>query len=221
MTDFKTAREKMVDCQVRTSDVTSHSLLQALLSVPREAFVPEDHVALAYIDQDLELSALGSEGRYLMAPAKFAKLAQVLEVNSEDVVLVVGAGSGYSSAVFSLMGSSVVAIESADGLVNFASNSLSSEGFDNVVVMNGSLVDGFDKEAPYDAIFIEGSVDFVPQGLLEQLSEGGRLVAVTGQGNAARARVFEKRNSIIGEREVMNCSLKPLPGFEHEEEFVF
>ena len=219
--DYTAAREQMVDCQVRTSDVTNHSLLKALLSVPREAFVPDHLAELAYIDDDLSLAKMGADGRYLMTAANFAKMAQHLDVQPDDVVLVVGSGSGYSSAVFSQMATSVVAIEENEALVAASSERLSEHGFDNVVVLEDKLSEGCSKEAPYDAIFVEGSIEFLPDGLLDQLAEGGRLIAVIGSGNAAMAQLCEKREGLVSRRDVMNCSIKPLPGFQRAEEFVF
>jgi len=111
MIDFEHARSNMVDCQVRTCDVTEHELISAMLSVQREEFVPSKLQSLAYIDEDLSLNGIASSERYLMQAASFAKLAQLAAVEKDDVVLVVGSGCGYSSAVLSLMATSVVAIE--------------------------------------------------------------------------------------------------------------
>lgn len=219
--DYTAARAQMVDCQVRTSDVTSHSLLKAMLSVPKEAFVPDHLAELAYIDDDLSLAKMGGEGRYLMAAASFAKMAQHLDVQPEDVMLVVGSGSGYSAAVFSQMANSVVAIEQDEALVAASTERLSQHGFDNVVVLEQALAEGYPKEGPYDAIFVEGSIEFLPDAILDQLAENGRLICVLGAGNAAMAQVCEKRDGLVSRRDVMNCSVKPLPGFERLEEFVF
>lgn len=219
--DYQSARENMVDCQVRTCDVTNHELLSAMLSVPREAFVPEDKIQLAYIDEDISLSKLGVDGRYLMQAASFARLAQVAEVDENDIVLVVGAGTGYSSAVLSLLSSSVVAIESDDALVEFSSRKLSENGFSNVAVLKSDMTQGFQKEAPYDVIFIDGAIEVLPQTLLEQLAEGGRLVCVMGTGNAAVAKLYCLEDGIISQREIMNCAIHPLPGFEQAHEFSF
>ena len=221
MIDFEQARSKMVDCQVRTSDVTDHALISALLSVPREEFVDTSKSALAYIDEDLSLAPIGPANRFLMEPAPFAKLVQLAEVSKNDVVLVVGAGSGYSSAVLSILASSVVAIEEDRDLVKFASEKLGELGFDNVAVLQMPLAGGCEKEAPFDVILVDGSVEMLPNSLLEQLASGGRLVAVEGSGNAAVAKVYVKKDNIISDREVMNCAVKPLPGFAQEIGFSF
>lgn len=221
MIDFKHARENMVDCQVRTSDVTEHALISAMLSVPREEFVPSSMTSLAYIDEDINLDKIAGSGRYLMQAASFAKLAQMAQVEKNDFVLVVGAGSGYSSAVISLMASSVVTIEEDVELAKFASEKLAELGFLNVAVLVDDLETGYAKEAPFDVIFFDGAIQTLPEVFFSQLAEGGRLICVEGLGNAASAKVYLKRDGIVSDRKVMNCSIKPLPGFIKKEEFAF
>jgi protein-L-isoaspartate(D-aspartate) O-methyltransferase len=221
MVDFEQARENMVDCQVRTSDVTQHQLIAAMLSVPREAFVSQNKKPFAYIDEDLSLSGLTNEKRYLMQAASFAKLVQAAKIDDDDVALIVGTASGYSSAVFSLLCNSVVAIEQDKALAEYASTTLSELGYVNVAVLQSELSKGYPSEAPYDVILIEGAIERLPETILEQLAEGGRLVCVEGQGNAALAKLYIKKDGLISDREIANSSVKPLPGFEKEKEFTF
>ncbi len=221
MIDFQQAREKMVDCQIRTSDVTNHELLSAFLSVPREEFVAESHRPLAYIDEDLSLAELGGEGRYLTEPAQLSRLLQAAHIESDDIVLVIGTGSGYSSAVISLLAASVVSIEENEELAGFASDKLNDLGFNNVAVVNSVHNSGLEKEAPYDVIFIDGAVEQVPGGLLDQLADNGKLIAVEGTGNSAVAKICVMENCLVSKRDLMNCAIKPIPGFELEKGFEF
>ena len=221
MIDFEHARSNMVDCQVRTCDVTEHELISAMLSVQREEFVPASLQSLAYIDEDLSLGEIASSERYLMQPASFAKLAQLTAVENDDVVLVAGSGTGYSAAVLSLMASSVVAIEEDNALVDFSSEVLTRLGYMSVAVLHSELTNGCPKEAPYDVIFLEGSIEVLPSNYLDQLADGGRLVCVEGSGNAALASLYTKQDGLISKREVMNCAVKPLPGFKKAKEFAF
>ncbi len=221
MIDFELARENMVDCQIRTCDVTDHELISAMLSVPREAFVPAAKKSLAYIDEDMALDGISTDKRFLMQAASFAKLAQLVSVEKNDVILVVGSGAGYCAAVLSLLGSSVVAIEEDKALVEFSSEVLTKHNFMNVAVLNTTLSGGYASEAPYDVIFIEGSIETLPEAYLNQLAEGGRLVCVEGQGNAALAKLYTKKSGLVSERDVMNCAVKPLPGFRKAKEFSF
>lgn len=219
--DFSERRVKMVDGQIRTTDVTSAPLLAALLAVPREEFVAPRQRDLAYIDEDIRISD-GPEGpRYLMEPSPLAKLIQLAEVGADDAVLDVGAATGYCAAVLSRLARSVVALESDPALAETAASTLSALGCDNVVVVKGPLQEGHAGKAPYDVIFVGGSVEQVSESLFDQLGEGGRLVAVEGRGNAGVARLFLKTTGIVSGRRAFNAAIKPLPGFERIPAFEF
>jgi protein-L-isoaspartate(D-aspartate) O-methyltransferase len=223
MMDYAAARTKMVDNQIRTTDVTSHSVLTAFLSVPREAFVPAELKPLAYIDEDMQVApaANGNPARYIMEPSPLAKLLQLAATTKDDLVLEIGCGAGYAAALLSLLAGSVVAVESDEALVLRATEKLSSLGYDNVAVVAGNLEAGYPAEAPYDVIFVNGAVEHLPDALVGQLREGGRLVAVVGYGNAARARLYVRAGGTVSYTEYFNTSVKPLPGFRKAAEFVF
>lgn len=222
-TDFSVQRAKMVEGQLRTTDVTSLPLLEAMREIPREAFVPGRRRELAYIDENLEVAAATREGpaRYLMEPSAFARLVQLADVQSSDVVLDIGAGTGYSAAVLSRIASFVVALECDETLAETATAALGALGCVNVAVVGGPLEEGYRDDAPYDVVLIGGAVDLVPQSLFAQLREGGRLVAVVGAGNAARAHLFVKRGEVVSSRAVFNAAVRPLPGFQKTPEFMF
>ncbi|CAN7435362.1 protein-L-isoaspartate O-methyltransferase [Phyllobacterium sp. LjRoot231] len=215
--NFEDLRIKMVDNQLRTTDVTDKPLLQAFLDVPREKFVPSIRMPLAYIDDDV----LVSDGRYLMQPSPFAKLVQLANIQPGDVVLDIGCATGYSSAVLSRVARSVIAVECDAELADQARSNLASLGFDNVVVVNGPLESGCASEAPYDVVLIEGSVDHVPAPLFDQLKNGGRLVVVEGAGNAGKSMIYVKNDGIVSGRSAFNSAVKTLLGFEKIAEFEF
>ncbi|CCF19285.1 Protein-L-isoaspartate(D-aspartate) O-methyltransferase [Pseudorhizobium banfieldiae] len=217
MMDFEAARTKMVDNQIRTTDVTSHSVLQAFLSVPREEFVPAKLKPIAYIDEDLEIAT----GRYLMEASPLAKLLQLARIGKDDLALEVGCGTGYAAALLSQLAGSVVSVEADEQLCSQAVEILSRLGYDNVAVVHGEMEKGYPTEAPYDIIFVNGAVEEVPAALIEQLRDGGRLVAVVGHGNAAQARLLTKEHGAISETAHFNTSVKQLPGFQKEPSFVF
>jgi len=211
----------MIDCQVRTNTVTNHSVLKAMHSVPREEFVPNDLRGLAYIDEDLSLAGIGGEGRYLMESAPFAQLLQLADIEKDNLVLDVGCGSGYSTAVLSHLCTSVVAIEENPELAEFAISKLNELEILNVAVVNDPLTDGYTKEAPYDVIFIGGAVDVLPEVIIRQLKDSGRLVLVEGVGNAAVAKLYIREGDNISHRLAFNCAIPRLPGFKAKPEFVF
>ncbi|WP_187972986.1 protein-L-isoaspartate O-methyltransferase family protein [Aquibium microcysteis] len=212
----------MVDGQLRTTDVNRIPLLDAFLSVPREAFVPSRLRSLAYIDEDLDITPPGSgERRFLMEPSPFAKMLQLADVGPADVVLDVGAGSGYSAAILSLVAGSVIALESDAALADQATARLAELGYDNVAVVQGPLPAGYASEAPYDVIVLEGAVDEVPQPIFDQLKDGGRLVVVEGHGNAGIARLYVRQGGSISGRRGFNAAVRPLSGFRKEKAFEF
>ena len=223
MMDFEKARLKMVESQIRTTDVTSHSLLNAFLAVPREVFVQEELKVLAYVDNDIQICPArdGKAPRYLMQASPLAKLLQLAAIRKTDVVLEVGAGTGYTSALLSLLAGSVVALESDEALSAQASTNLSTLGYGNVSVVSGALEKGHAAGAPYDLIFINGAVEQISPELLDQLRDDGRLVAVQGSGNSARATVFVRERGAFSANTFFNASVKALPGFAKPKEFVF
>lgn len=219
--EYAERRLKMVDGQLRTTDVNDAAVIDAMLAVPREEFVPRARRELAYIDEDIEVVSDGGEPRYLMEPSPFGRLVQLAAPGAGDVVLDVGAATGYSSAVLSRLAASVVALESDPVLAEAATETLSRLGFDNVAVVSGPLEAGWPKEAPYDVILVGGAVDVVPDALLAQLREGGRLVVVVGEGNAGFARLYLKGPGGVTARNVSNAAVKRLPGFRKAAAFAF
>ncbi len=219
--DFIALRRKMVDNQVRTTDVTDHPLIDKLLETPREIFVPTNLRPLAYLDQDIALSDGGASQRYLIAPSPFARLVQLAAIKPDDLVLDIGGATGYSSAILSRLASAVIMLEVDDSLAGKANANLSALGCDNAVVVTGPLEKGYPKEGPYDVIFIGGSVEVLPPSLFAQLKDGGALVCVQGRGGAGQAMRFIKNAGTVSGRKTFNCPAKPIPGFEKALEFQF
>ncbi len=213
MTDFAAARINMVENQVRCNAVTDHAVIAALSAVPRETFTTPANQAVAYMDQDLSVG----HGRYLMQARSFAKLLQAAAISSADKVLDVGCATGYSSAVLARVAAEVVALEENPALAEAATASL--KGIATVVT--GPLTEGAPKQGPYDVIFINGLVPAKPEKLCQQLAEGGRLVAIVGDGPVGQAKVYVRAGGTVTSRVVFDTSAPPLPGFEIEKSFVF
>ncbi|MEL7273886.1 MAG: protein-L-isoaspartate O-methyltransferase [Pseudomonadota bacterium] len=218
MIDFEQARVNMVESQIRVNDVTDHDIIRAFATVPRERFVPAQQRALTYMDENI---AISTEGRFLMEARSLSKLIQLAEVEQDHIVLDIGCGTGYSTAILASLSTSVVALESDEELAGQAADTLMELGVDNAVVVQGALEKGHAKEGPYDIIFIGGAVEEMSAALGDQLKDGGRLVVVEGTGNAGRARLYTKRGETFAGRDAFNSAVKPLPGFEKKPEFVF
>ena len=229
MVDFRAARRAMVDGQVRTNDVTNLDLIEAMLDVPREAFVPERLAALACLDRDLALPAGDGAARYLLKPMVTAKLIQAADIGAKDRVLVVGSATGYSAAVVSRLAKAVVALEENPALADAAQAVLGLLGFTAVTPVVGRLVDGWPAAAPFDAILIEGGVEVLPDTLFGQLEEGGRLVAVmySGpgggglEGRVGKATLFRSVRGEVGGRPLFDSAAPLLPGFAKAPAFIF
>ncbi len=214
--DFQAQRVKMVDGQLRTTDVTGHALLNAFLEVPRELFVPQSRRELAYLDADIEVAP----GRYLMEASPLAKLISLADIKSGDAVLLIGCDTGYCAAILSKLATRVVAVECDAELAAGASRNLASIGASNVAVVTGDLKKGCPAYGPYDVIIFGGLVDAIPTALHAQLKEGGRLAVVEGTGNLGAARLYVKRGADVSGRFGFNAMVKPLPGFARAPEFV-
>ncbi len=223
MIDFEQLRRGMVDSQVRPNDVTEPRLIAAMLELPRERFVPDARKSLAYLDDDLIVreAAGGKPARYLLEPMVLAKLLQALEVTAECRVLDVGSATGYSAAVLSRLAGEVVALEEEDELAARARKILAELRIANVTMVPGTLQAGWPVKAPYDVILLNGSVEVVPDALLSQLKDGGRLGAVVRTGVLSRAILHVKSGGVISKRPLFTASAPPLPGFDAPRAFVF
>ena len=223
MSDFVTMRRMMVDGQIRPSDITDPRLIDAMLEIPREQFLPADTAALAYLDQDLPVGTAGAGGaaRRLLKPMVLAKMIHALDLGEHDHVLDVGCLTGYSSAVLGRLAGSVVGLEEDTVPVGEARAALAKFGGANVKVVQGRLADGHPAEAPYDAILVNGAVEIAPDRLFRQLKEGGRLVCVQGSGPAAKAMLYRLDLGDIGGRPVFDAAAPVLPGFTVAPSFVF
>lgn len=222
MSDFELARRNMVESQVRTNNVTDRRLIAAMLEIPRERFVAPTIRELAYIDEDVPFAESGpGRHRWLMEPMPFARLVQLAGVRPEDLVLDVGCGTGYSTAVLARLGESAVGLECEAELAARADQLLIELGIGNAAVLTGELSAGCPRQAPFDVIVLEGAVEVVPEALLRQLRDGGRLVAPVMHGPIGKATLFTKSGGEISSRVDFDINVQPLPGFRKAVEFVF
>jgi protein-L-isoaspartate(D-aspartate) O-methyltransferase len=221
MSGFSTARQKMVDCQVRPSDVTDIRIIDAMLEVPREAFVPQSQRALAYLDLDIEVNEGASAKRFLIKPAVTARMLQAAEIKDTDKVLVAGCATGYTAAVVAKLAGQVTATESDPALAARAKAILADLGIGNVTVRAAAAADGDPADAPYDVIVLNGATEIVPEGLYRQLREGGRLVGVFATTQPPRAAIVTHSHDDFGHRALFDAVAPVLPGLERLPTFVF
>ena len=216
MTDFASRRTTMVDTQVRPSDVTKFPIIDAMLSVPRELFVPADRREAAYAGEHVDLG----RNRVVLDPRTLAKMLDAADIQPDEMVLDVGAGLGYSSALAARMAEAVIALEEDPDLASEAERALTEAGSDNVAVVEGPLAEGAAKHGPYDVILVEGAVEHMPDALTAQLREGGRIVAIFAEGALGVVRVGYRIDGEVSWRFAFNAGAPVLPGFEARRAFV-
>ena len=217
--NFKIARKNMVENQIRANKVTSLNVINAFLDVPREKFVPDALQEISYVDEDIQLS----RNRFMMKPMILARLFQSLNLKGNENILHVGSNSGYGSAILSRMCSSVISLESDKKLFETSIHTFSNMGFDNVVPLHGSMENGVEKEAPFDIIFIEGSIETEPKSLFGQLNENGKLIAIIRPANIkiGKAKLFFKISNEIGLENLFDAQVSKLSIFKSKTKFSF
>ena len=208
--DYAAARQAMVDSQLRPQGVNDPAVIEAMSAVPREKFVSDDQKPLAYVDRAVPLG----EGRALPAPAVLGLLLTGLATLRGERALVVGANSGYSAAVLSKMGLLVTALESSESLAEAARKN-------KVSVVLGPLSEGSKKGAPYDLILVDGAIEQIPDALVEQLAEGGRIGGAIVEQGITRLFIGRRAGGGFGFHPIADASTPRLPGFERPKAFTF
>jgi protein-L-isoaspartate(D-aspartate) O-methyltransferase len=207
---FAEARAAMVDSQLRPEGVADPAVLAALAAVPREAFVAEGLRPIAYSDRAIPLAVK----RSLMPPAALAQLIQALAPRPGDRALIVGAGAGYSAAVLANMGVEVTALESDKALAELARGQ-------EIAIVDGPLTAGHPADAPYDCILIDGAVEELPDAIIDQLADSGRLAAALAESGVTRLAVGTRSGSAFGMRSFADAAVSVLPGFFRASAFTF
>jgi len=215
--DFAQARLNMIEGQIRTNRVTDQFVLDALDELPREAFVPDALKSLSYVDEDIQVGA----GRILMEPMVMARLMQAAAIEETDLALVIAAATGYEAAAIAKIASAVIAVESDVAMAHTATEHLAEQGADTVTVVQDDLTVGNADHGPYDVIFINGAVDAVSAAILDQLSDGGRLVCVKTAKGMDKAVLITKTDGVVSETELFDANIPALAEFKAETTFTF
>lgn len=210
-------RQSMLTGQILPNRVTTEGVLSAINAVERESYVPTSLKGVAYTDASIPLG----HGRFMLEPMKLGRLIDAAEIKSTDVILDVGCGSGYSSAVLSKLGEVVVGLESNDELFDKATENLNSQGVDNAVVVKGDLSEGVEKQGPFDVIFINGAVEVLPSDLITQLADGGRLVTVYVEDGVGHGYKMQRTGEEVEGYNLFDAMVPVLPEFSKNEDFAF
>ena len=215
MTDYASRRRVMVDTQIRPSDVTMFPVIEAMLTIPRERFVPNRLREAAYLGENLDIGT----GRVILEPRTLAKMINALAIGPEDLVLDLGPGFGYSTAVLAQLAQAVVAVEPEEPLVSEAEAALADTGIDNAAVIHGDMTKGAPKHGPYDAIILQGAIEHLPEAIADQLSDGGRIACLFREERLGVCRIGIKADGHVSWKYGFNASAPVLPGFERDKEF--
>ena len=212
--NFEQMRRAMVASQLRTTGINDPRVLAAMGEVPRERFVPVDRIPAAYADA---LVPLG-KGRELNSPMSTGRILTEVSPQNGERALLIGAATGYTAAVLAKLAGSVVAVEEDPTLMGIARAALDGSG---VTLVEGPLVEGHAEGAPYDLIIIDGAVEFVPDALIGQLVDGGRVgLAILAQG-VAQIALGRRAGDGFGIAPVSDVATTILPGFSKPRTFTF
>jgi len=214
--DFEQARRQMVDAQLRPYDIIDTRLLSAMKATPRELFLPPSLASLAYADAELPIG----EGRRMLRPRELGRLIQALAVQPEDRVLVIAGGTGYSAAVLARMAREVILLEASPELSFQARAALDRDTCGEVNIVATAFQNGWQENAPYDAIVLEGAAEFVPPAWLAQLGEGGRLAVIVREGDAGYARLYVKSGGVAAFRTVFDAQPPVTSGLQRPKSFA-
>lgn len=207
MPDFASRRRMMVDTQVRPSDVTRYPIIEAILSVPREQFVPQAQQEAAYVGENLNIAP----GRTLLEPRTFAKMLEALPIDTQSRVLDLAVGYGYSSAVIARLAGSVVAVEAEGPLADQAEALLATS--DRVRVLRNAPAEGAPDAAPFDVILLQGGAEAFPEALTAQLAEGGHAAVLFMEGALGVVRIGVKHQGVMRWRDLFNAAAPVVEGF--------
>ena len=227
MPNAAASRLAMMESQVRPNQVTDRRLLAAMGTLPRDIFVPQALAGLAYMEDGIEIFPAidGAPARYLLAPMVLARLVQLASVEAHDRVLDVGCGTGYSTAILAALGRSVVGLEPEPELADAARRNLAALGITNAEIMSGPLPAGWPEAAPYDVVFLNGSVPAPPEKMAAQLADGGRMVFVRASPKTGvrtgKACLFVKVDGEASGLAHFDAGAPLLPGFTPVPHFVF
>ena len=214
--EFDILRKNMVDSQLKPNKIVNQELIDAFLRVPREIFVSKKSVNQSYIDDNIDLT----KNRFLLNPMVISRLIQSLEIKKNHTILIIGSNVGYSSIIISYLCNTVIGIESIKSFYELSTSILLKLNVNNVAIIKRNIEYGFPDQQPYDNILIEGGVNFVPEIILNQLTENGKLATVEiDENNIGKAVLFKKQKNNFSKRFLFDANVPLLEVFKNKYSF--
>ena len=208
---------RMVNGQIKPINGMTEKLVSIFNSLNRGDFMPEEFKASAYVEKNLTLS----KHRIILKPELVAKIAMYVDLKENENVLILGSTTGYLAAVLSLIAETVIVVEEDDSYIKSSELVIKKNNINNVIYINKSISNGCIEQSPFNAIVIEGAVDHVPQKLLNQLENGGRLIAILSENSLCNAKMFTRKETMFHSEQLFPCSLPVLPSFKEKNIFSF
>lgn len=218
--DYTAMRRNMIDCQLRTNNVTDARLLHAIEQTSREAFVHKSRAEMAYMDRPVALDD-GISGRVLNPPLSTALLLNAAQIRPSDTVLLIGAATGYAAMLLSQLAARIVAVDDDAALIALAQTQITQAGLQNVELVTAPMIDGYAPAAPYDVVVIDGAIEHLSDGIISQLVDGGRIVSGYRLGPVTQLVSGIKRDSTVALHAFMDTEIAVLLAFTRKSEFVF
>ena len=209
--------KNMIDGQVKPLSNIESSILEALYNIDRKDYVPENFKDFSYSEKNIYIG----NGRYLPKAAITAKLLSALKVETSETVLIIGSATGYAAAITSKIAETVICIEEDQDLIKFAETIASINSTNNIVFINNQLIKGYIDQGPYSCILIEGGIEEVPNIILDQIAEGGKLVTVIMQNDTGSAIKYSRKNNQIISQFLFSIEAPSLKSFEKAKKFKF
>ena len=208
---------RMVNGQIKPINGMTEKLVSIFNSLNRGDFMPEEFKASAYVEKNLTLS----KHRIILKPELVAKIAMYIDLKENENVLILGSTTGYLSAILSLIAETVIVVEEEESFIKSSEIAIKENNLNNVIYINKSISSGCMEQSPFNAIIIEGAVDHVPQKLLNQLENGGRLIAILSENGLCNAKMFTRTETMFHSQQLFPCSLPVLPSFKEKNIFSF
>ena len=208
---------RMVNGQIKPINGMTEKLVSIFNSLNRECFMPEEFKESAYVEKNFALS----NHRIILKPEIVAKIALHIDLKENENVLILGSTTGYLTAVLSLIAETVIVVEEDNNYIKSSELATKENNLNNIIYINKSISNGCIEQSPFNAIIIEGAVDHVPQKLLNQLENDGRLIAILSENGLCNAKKFTRKETMFYSQQLFPCSLPVLPSFKEKNIFSF